>query len=370
MWGPYVKRTWKSILVIKPFRLAALLFLAAARHLNGGEPLPAGLGAENIPIEFATENGWVHDGRIELPPEARRNGYAVMMLGGGLGSPIDWAVPGVMTLDGEPTRDADTIARALIDAGFIVMRWQAIRRGDVRYAEDPIMMEVPPFPQTVEQARKAYAAFREKKIVPEDRIFLLGHSLGARRAAILLEENPKTPGIVMLAGASLIPSDLEAARKIVAEAEKSPKASQDEKDTGREQRGDHNSKFEYVARVIDERRGEWFKAFAGTKDKHGFRWPADVIAEQKTLALLLVGELDERWLVESYMFTSYLRREGARDYTWKVFPGLGHQLAAEVSGPVEYKDQGVIANSRTGPIDPQVVKEIVKWLQQRIEAKE
>lgn len=340
-------------------RDVSLLFLLSAAVVAGG-PARVESEVENIAIEFTTENGWTYDGRIELPPAQRRNGSAVMMLGGGLGSPIEWTVPGIMTLDGQPTRDADTITKALLDAGFIVMRWQAIRRGDPQHAEDPIMMEVPPFPQTIEQARKAYAAFREKKVVPDDRIFLLGHSLGARRAAILLEENPKTPGLIMLAGASLIPSDLEAARKIVGEAEKAIRSPNIVV----------GGRFESAAQVIDERRSEWFKEFAGTKDKHGYRWPADVIAELKTPTLLLVGTLDERWLVESYMFTSYLRREGAKDFTWKVYPGLGHQLGAEVAGPVEYKDMGVIANSRTGPIDPQVVKEIVEWLRHRIKARE
>lgn len=356
-----------------------LLVSSLTYALIAGAPPSAGLGAENIAVEFTTENGWVYDGRIELPEVARRNGYAVMMLGGGLGSPIDWAVPGVMTLDGKPTRDADTIAKALLDAGFIVMRWQAIRRGDKLHAEDPLMMETPPFPQTIEQARKAYAAFRAKQVVADERIFLLGHSLGARRAAILLEENPMTPGVVMLAGASLIPSDLEAARKIVAEAEISWTQSEKtggaadrpvSQGAGKPDKNNAADRFEFAAHVVDERREAWFKPFAVTKDKHGFRWPADVIAEHKTPTLLIVGGLDERWLVESYMVTSSLRREGAKDYTWKVYSGLGHQLAPEVAGPVEYKDQGVIANSRTGPIDPQVVKQIVDWLKERIKARE
>src|SRR5262245_39272245 len=115
----------------------ALLVLAITAPVRAQAPQPTGLGAENVPIEFTTENGWTYDGRIELPPAARRNGYAVMMLSGGMGSPIDWAVPGVMTVDGQPTRDGDTIARALLDAGFIVMRWDAIRRGDSRHAADP-----------------------------------------------------------------------------------------------------------------------------------------------------------------------------------------------------------------------------------------
>ena len=74
-----------------------------------------------VPFEFTLENGWVFDGKIELPPTEQRNGFAAMLLGGGLGGPIDWMVPGIMTLDGRPTRDGDLIAPALLAEGFIVL---------------------------------------------------------------------------------------------------------------------------------------------------------------------------------------------------------------------------------------------------------
>ena len=75
--------------------------------------------------------------------------------------------------------------------------------------------------------------------------------------------------------------------------------------------------------------------------------------------------LDERWLVESYLFTTHMREHKHPDYTWKVFDQLGHNLGPEKVGAVTYKDQGEIAGSRTGSMDPQVVKEIVQWIAKR-----
>ena len=74
-------------------------------------PVPGGLGARNIPIEFTLENGWVYDGRIELPVKDKGNGYAVMILGGGRGTPIDWMIPGEMTIDGKGVAGAGTMEK-------------------------------------------------------------------------------------------------------------------------------------------------------------------------------------------------------------------------------------------------------------------
>lgn len=60
-----------------------------------------------------------------------------------------------------------------------------------------------------------------------------------------------------------------------------------------------------------------------------------------------------------------MREHKHPDYTWKVFDHLGHNLASEQAGEVEYGDQGKIADSRTGPIDPRVVEEIVQWVAKR-----
>ncbi|HNO79272.1 MAG TPA: alpha/beta hydrolase, partial [Phycisphaerae bacterium] len=120
--------------------------------------------------------------------------------------------------DDDGLEGGDTIARALLARGFVVMRWHAIHRDDPLFAVDGLMMEVPKPPQTVEQAELAMATFRAKKVVPDDHIFLLGHSLGAARAAMLVDKHKDCPGVVLLAGASLIPTKLDVVREIVAES--------------------------------------------------------------------------------------------------------------------------------------------------------
>lgn len=335
--------------------LTALVALILFPVLTTGQvDLPPSIASDVMPVSFVAENGWEYDGRIELPAEGKRNGWGVMLLGGGLGSPIDWEIPGIMTLDGQPTRDADTIARALLDAGFTVMRWHSIRRGDPIRAKDPLMMDPPTFPQTVDQARKAFDAFREKNVVPVERMFLLGHSLGARRAAILIDEHPSIPGVVMLAGASLLASDLEKAKSIVSKARADAASANPVMDP-----------TTAALRALSERLDDWKPAASTDRDRHGHRWAADVLLERRTPLLAIVGELDERWYLEALLLEARMRKDGRERATFTYLAGLGHQLGPEVTGDVTHPQHGVIAASRTGPIEPRVVREIVAWLNQQ-----
>ena len=176
---------------------------ASADSDSRGRQLPGRVG-ETVPVSFQTENGWWFDGLIERPAAQESNGWAVMLLGGGLATDIDWLVPGLMTLDGNPTRDALAIRDACLARGFTVMRWSGIRRDDPQHAKDPLMADVAGFEHTVEQARLAWKAFQAKGGVPAEKVFLVGHSLGARRAGILTAEQGPFAGLVTLAGAGLV----------------------------------------------------------------------------------------------------------------------------------------------------------------------
>ncbi len=367
-------------IVYAVFLLVVGASCSAAAGSRDGPSVSVGLGAENISITFTTDNGWVYDGRIESPKVGGRNGWGVMILSGGLGTAIDWFIPGEMTIDGEATRDGDAITEALLEAGFTVMRWDAIRRGDPERAKDPLMMDPPSIDQTAEQARKAFAAFREKNVVPVNRTFLLGHSLGARRACILLSENPKIPGVVMLAGAALIPSKLDVVREIVAESVKFLEKHDSDKDhqltydelAGTDARSgfgrfdvDHSGtldRHEWAVCELDRSSKRWEERLSRTRDRFGYSWAATELARRRTPTLLLVGEFDERWRIESYVLTRYLRGRSHPDYLWKVVDGVGHNLGAELAGPVEYKDFGVVANAKVGPISKDVIGEVVAWL--------
>lgn len=297
-----------------------------------------------------------------------------------MGTAIDWFVPGELSIDGKPTRDADTIAKSLLGEGFVVMRWHAIRRGDPEFAKDPLMLDPPSYAQTVEQAEKAFAEFRKLDVVPVDRTFLLGHSLGARRACIVLDENPTIPGVVMLAGARLIRTKLDAVREVVAESDSLFSKRDSDRDgrlRGHElpaindksllRRFDTDQdggldRREWTLVRLDQSAKQWEEPVEGVQDRDRHRWSVDILASLATPTLLIVGDLDERWKLESYVATLYLRNHGHPDFTWTVFDGIGHNLGLELAGPVTYKDFGVMTNARYGPISAEVVQATVEWL--------
>ncbi len=352
---------------------------------------PGALGDVNIPISFRSEEGWTYDGRIEMPAEERRRPWAVMLLGGGLGSDIDWQLPGILTIEGQSTYDAATISRALLDEGFVVMRWNAIRCGDALHAADPLMMDAPKLPQTFDQVRRALAAFRTHKVVPDDHIFLLGHSLGGRRAAILLEENPKLPGVVMMAGAQLLPSNFDVAERIASETSDKFKKADVNSDgylNADEFEGAKKSTIVAVAAsaefrgvdlnddkridiheltilTLDAQADKWKKRDAGPRDTSGHKWAADVIAENRTPTLMVVGTLDRRWLVECYLMTLHQMWAKHPDHEFEIYEGIGHQLSRELPGEVTHEKYGVIAKGRAGPIELSVVRRMVEWIKAR-----
>jgi predicted esterase len=349
--------------------------------VRAAEPSPQ--AAETIPVSFQTGNGWWFDGFIEKPDASARNGWAVMLLGGGLGTDIDWTVPGLMTLDGHPTRDARTLSGAMLDAGFTVLRWQAIRRDDPKHAQDPLMMDVAGFENTVEQALMAWKVFRAQAGMPNNRVFLVGHSLGARRAAILLEKNDTFAGLVTLAGASLVKEKYSSIEPLV-ETAREEFAKADGNGNGRLDRDEFQklkatSGFrsadidrdnfvdihELVVAELNAHADEWRTESSGGKDKYGYSWGVDTVVSRKISMFCVVGELDRRWLLDSYMITSKLGAAGHEDYTWKVHSQIGHNLGAEREEDVSHGEYGVIAHSRVGPIDENVVKQIVDWLKRR-----
>ncbi len=348
---------------------------------------PGPLGAVNIPITFESPAGWIYDGRIEIPAEGLRRSWAVMLLGGGLGTDIDWQLPAILSISGQATYDGATIAKALLHEGFVVMRWQAIRRDDPKHAEDSLMMDAPSAEQCFEHARLALAAFRAKKVVSDDHVFLLGHSLGGRRAGMLLEENPKLPGVVMMAGAHLLPSNVQAARQIIRDAagefqkadmDKDGLWGADEFERARKgapadfqavdlDRDGRINVHELTIHSLKVQPEKWHKKDAAPRDRYGHKWTADVIAEHKTPTLMVVGSLDERWLVDLYLTALRLEQAGHPDFEFKIYENLGHQLAKEIAGDVTHPKHGVIADGRAGAIEPQVVRRMVDWITVRAE---
>jgi len=132
----------------------------------------------------------------ETPGQGR--GAAVLLFSGGYAADLDWTIPtGDVEQDREP--DGAAIARALVDAGFTVTRYSTIDRAQLDAGVSPTGVNALPFPESLELARRAHERFARQH--RGRRLYLLGFSLGATRAALVADE--RASGVVLLSPAYL-----------------------------------------------------------------------------------------------------------------------------------------------------------------------
>jgi hypothetical protein len=318
-----------------PILIAALATAAAA-----GERF-------RFDAELSAERTAPFEALVDRPDPARANGHAVLLIGGGLAWDHSWTVPGTiehegavtrLTIDGESTRDADTIVAALLDAGFVALRFSTANADDPKPIPDPM-----PFPDTVALTRAAWRAFGERGLLPQGRVFLLGHSLGAARAALIADES--AAGFVLLSGAYL--SKTAARPSVLArEAE-----ARHQGETGGEDFDDDGVLRGWEWAALDRARGAIAIEGEGDTWRDGLPWPSDRLRALDLPLLALYGGLDDNSL-HAVWLEAEARADRLGDADIRFFPHLGHQLSPD--------RKGLIA-----PIDPRVVDAIVEWLTAR-----
>ncbi|MEL6328171.1 MAG: hypothetical protein AAFR38_00795 [Planctomycetota bacterium] len=298
---------------------------------------------------FGWTNGagerWTHAAVVERPDAALDNGHAVALFSGGYTADLDWTVPGSYTLRGQTTRltlsgddytDGATLSDALTAAGFTVLRYSAIREGDPLHAENRVNAQTRPIEETYGLARTALRAMTERAGIPIGRTFVLGHSFGANRAAVVAEG---AAGYVLLAGAYMSPTSA-APDRLAASAT----AEGRDFDGGGTVSGWERAAQQRLDGGI-VRQGEVFRAAKdGTPE---VPWASDRLLATGAPVLAVWGGLDD-----ISMHGPLLERlRPATDTVY--FPGFNHQLGEERGG-------------LTGPIATEVVELIVGWLGERV----
>lgn len=295
--------------IIGVIGIGACLAVMSACHGQRGTSVPDNRPASSVAsstprdITFATGDGLTFRGVIESPPLHARNGWGMLMIGGGFGNDLDWTVPGEigegeqrvqMTISGESHADAPAISAALASRGFVVMRWSTIAVDDPLADEWPSRATPRTLAELLEQTRYALATLRAVGGIESDQVILLGHSLGAARACTLASEDDGVQGLVLLAPAYFTPPSPRQAR---------------------------------------------FEA-------EGMRYGEDVLRARALPCLAIFGGLDTSRAVNASAARSLAEELGTLDV--RLMPSLGHQL-------------GRFEGGRHGPIDPIVLETICHW---------
>lgn len=344
--------------------------------------------AESREFSFKTNEGHEFRGVIDLPPGGvTPQTHAVLMLGGGVANDLDWSVPAEYSLSGEPHADAPILSRALTEAGFVTARWSTIRVADPKADQWPQQATLYTYAQSLEQATGALAALREQGLVAPDRVILLGHSLGARRALNICETDERIPAVVCLSGADIARTCFEDRKQAF--------------------RGEVGRIFGEMDRTGDGRVEQWeCDAWAPLKDDEALghdpalplpagpllfatldadadgvvrawevgarlailarrspdlrhaetpsprrAWGEDVLAARGLPALLIYGGLDP-WAAQGVIVRDRAIDEGLESVNTVFMPGLGHNLSEERDG-------------KMGPISSRATEAVVGWLRTR-----
>ena len=347
-------------------------------------------GLKTEVIQFRSLGDHEFKAKIYRPESKKRNGFAVLMIGGGYGNDLDWSVPGkiktrtgerALTISGKSHADAPVIAKMLTESGFVVMHYSTIPVCKQNPLRDSKALEAFDQARLFELSKTALQKLREKEGVANDKIVLLGHSLGAVRAANLAASNQGIAGMILLAAAQLTRTaandrgrnmnrDRVSAFLLAADSNRDeicqvqewgqwktrnrkpvhPLAAQSFKslDFNKDQK---LVRWELAAGFARANRKQFSESEMRRRDPVGLTWTEDVLRSRAELpALILYGDLDFAQAHHAPIIAESIRSwKRGSGVVLKTLPELGHQLSKEREG-------------RVGPIAGEALNEIAIWL--------
>ncbi len=372
-----------------PILFVAFILGGSSCESQQNSPKPGPI--ELIATSFTTDEEFVFDAKIVAPPRRDRNGYGVLMIGSGYGNDLDWSVPGFVeyqgkknqiTITGESHADAPLIAKSLAEHGFVVMHWTTIRRNDPKRDAGPDTFTAYTIKELLRFSKSALAAFRGTKMFEERKTILLGHSLGAVRAANIAFDDDQVDALVLLAPAQLTRTSatdrgrnenrnnaVEVIKLIDTDGDDA--CSPEEFSAWARAPANKNRSltlqtFEQLDFHSDRQLVEWevsaglardIRSAVGFEhlpllDPSGLRWTEDILKTKKIDTLILYGALDNAQSHHAPIMSDLINIETLDHVKLKVVAGVGHQLGPEF-------------NDLAGPISPQSRDIVAGWLETR-----
>ena len=338
----HFERAWLDAKVVfdGQGRVAGLFFLPGKTPAEEKEEndLPEGVTEEEISFGL---KGWELPGTMTLPPGDGPFPAAVLVHGSG---PSD---RNESVGANQPFRD---LAHGLAAAGVASLRYD---KRTLVHGARMIGLPITVVEETVEDAVAAVAFLREHpRRVRVDRIFIIGHSLGASMAPRIARTDPKIAGLVMLAGFTrpleeLLVEQLTYLGSLDGTVDSSEQANIDAAVAGRDRLRAELAELPDGEMVLGVPASYW-------KDMRAYD-PVQVAASLPCPMLILQGRRDYQVTVED--LEGWRRGLGSRDdVLFRVYPDLNHLfLAGEgPSTPGEYAVPGRVAD--------QVIRDISSWI--------
>ncbi|MCO6455295.1 MAG: alpha/beta hydrolase [Pirellulaceae bacterium] len=367
-------------------------FSSSAPRLVAQESTRTAASLATTQVTFSTDDGLVFDAEVVSPAERERNGYGVLMIGGGVGNDLHWSTPGAigegqerrpLTLTGQTHADAPAIARSLAQRGFTVMHWSTLHQQDPKRRLWPSQATPHSPRELLRFSAAALAAFRERNRFPPRHVLLLGHSLGAVRAANLAADDNGICALILLAPAQFTRTGPDDAgrnqnRRESAEFLKLADQNQDRRCSEAEfstwlkqqpgsqhplarqsfERLDFHSDgllvdWEISAGIARHRRAGRILQKPAATDAFGMRWTEDILSRKPIPTLVIYGTLDNAQSHHAPVIADLIESQRLRQIDLKIIPDVGHQLGPEDGGQV-------------GPISLAVCDILADWARSRV----
>jgi len=289
-------------------------------------------------------------GLLTLPEGASGPVPAVVFVHGSGASNMDEAV-GALT----PFKD---LAEGLAGHGIASIRYDKRTKAHgfklLRDKSRPVTVEI----ETIEDAVAAANLLRGDPRIDPDRIYILGHSMGAMLAPRIDAQGGNFRGLILLAGS---PRKLE---EIITDQQEAALAGVPKllAPLVRKQSDKLRRQFAGMYQMTDEE-AQKIKMGGGTTlyyFKEMGEHPAPMYLEQTAKPMLILqGELDFQ-ATANLDFAGYKALLGHRDnVTFKLYPGLNHAFVPALSGSIVKAKQEYKTERHIGP---EVIADIADWI--------
>jgi len=333
---------------------AAVLLMAVTVFF--GEEIPRQIRVnrhvitENIIIGEGTE--WELHGKLTLPRDAEGTVPAVVLVHGSGAHDMDETI-----FDNKPFRD---IAEHLSSNGIAVIRYNkrtlthGFKMSQMEIQDMTVMEEV------IEDAILATELVKADPRIDENRVFILGHSLGAMLAPRIHETGGDYAGLILFAGSPRFLLDIS---RDQVNALASTIEDEDERAEMLEEHRQMMDEFNLTLTLSDE---EMHNTHFELLGDFAFYWkdlylnPIPASLERTNVPMLIMHPDDDVQVLTDVDFALYKDLlSGRPDVTFKLYPGLNHLFMPSTGRDISeiFDEYRIKAN-----VDQYVLRDIVEWV--------
>jgi len=344
----------KKSMLKKIIWVIAAAVLCMAITVFFGEEMPRRINisrnviVEDIKIGEGTQ--WELHGKLTLPRNSDGKVPAVVLVQGSGPNDMDETI-----FENKPFRD---IAEHLSSNGIAVIRYN--KRTLTHGLALSKMRGLTVWEETIEDAILAAELVKADPRIDEDRVFILGHSLGGMLAPRIHDMGGDFAGLILFAGSPRFLFDIsrEQVAAVISET--------DDEDERAEHKRLHWEMDEEMVRILllpdDEVKDTNFEHFGnmGYYWKDLYKNPIPDFLERVDVPILVMQPDDDVQVLTDVDFEMYrLLLAGRPDVTFKLYPGLNHLFMPSTGrGITEIMDEYMIKSS----VDRQVLDDIVQWI--------